>query len=57
MSSNKRASQYGRPMICSDISFFDILKKGILKVEESCLRVAVTGNRSEIVFLTIPLRN
>lgn len=57
MSSNKGVNIYGRPIVFNDISFFDILKKEILKVEEICLRTVITGLGSVIGFPTIPFRN
>lgn len=57
MSSNKWAKQYGKPMISSDNSFFDILKNEILKVEERNLMVVITGLGLAIGFPSIPIRN
>lgn len=57
MSSNKRDGQYGGPGINIDISFFDILKKRKLRIEESHLDFVIIELGLPIVFPTIPFRN
>lgn len=57
MSSGKRDTEYGRVAILYEFSFFDILKKGVLKVEEEGLKLMETCFSRIIVFQTIPFRN
>lgn len=54
---SRRDSNYGTPVIFKNISFFDILKKQILKVEEIALRPMCSSYERAIGFQTIPFRN
>ncbi len=57
MTSIAVTTQYGRPIFLDTMSFFDILKFGILKIEETFLSIIITGFGRTIGFPTIPFRN
>lgn len=52
-----RVSEYGTMFGTDIITFFDILKKGILNVEELLLSLDSIGLRQNIGLKTIPFKN
>lgn len=57
MSVIMRIFEYGKITYFSVFTFFDILKKGILEIENTGLNTVISGFRRKIDFQIIPLRN
>jgi hypothetical protein len=50
-------SEYGNHLKYMVFTFFDVLKKQILKVEEIALEQVIKASEQGIGFQTIPIRN
>lgn len=57
MSINMGIFEYGKIAYFSVFTFFDILKKEVLQIDNICEHIVIAGLRRKIGFQTIPLRN